>query len=79
MEMGWWNRDEDGKKYQVHLEVFGGQLRWQFQRERFATWEVYANPTEEDWATALELAENRLQRRLTTKDVVEKIRRRDLG
>jgi len=78
MELGWWNRDGDGKKFQVRLEVFGGQLQWRCQRERFAPWEDYANPTDEDWATALELAENRLQRRLTTKNIVEKIRRREV-
>jgi hypothetical protein len=79
MELGWWNRDADGKKFQVHLEVFGGQLLWRCQRARFEPWEDYVNPTEEDWAKALELAENRLQRRLTTGDVVEKIRRRGMG
>lgn len=79
MELGWWNRDEEGKKYQVHLEVFGGRLIWRCQRKRFEKWQDYTNPTEDDWRTALELAENRLQRRLTTKNIVEKIRRRDLS
>ncbi len=79
MELGWWNRDVDGKKFQVHLEVFGGKLRWRCQRRRYEPWKDYATPTDEDWATALDLAQNRLQRRLTTRDIVEKIRRRELG
>lgn len=76
MELGWWKRDEDGNKYQVHLEVFGGKLRWRWQRKRFEPWEDYPAPTDEDWETALELAEKRLQRRLIGKELVEKIRRR---
>ena len=79
MELGWWNRDAEGKKYQVHLELFGGKLLWRFQPKRHAAWEDYKNPTEDDWKTALELAENRYQRRLTTKDIVDRIRRRELG
>jgi hypothetical protein len=79
MELGWWNRDADGNKFQVHLEVFGGKLLWRCQRKRHEPWEDYTSPTDEDWATALELAENRLQRRLTTYAMVEKIRRRGVG
>ena len=78
MELGWWNRDAEGKKFQVHLEVFGGKLLWRCQRKRHEAWQEYP-PTEEDWVTALELAENRLQRRLTTYAMVAKIRRRDLS
>ena len=79
MEIGWWNRDAEGKKYQVHLEVFGGRLIFRCQRKRFERWEDYPNPTDEDWATALTQAENCLQRRLTTQKIVDKIRRRDLS
>lgn len=79
MELGWWNRDDEGNKYQVHLELFGGKLLWRCQRKRHDPWQDYTSPSEEDWKTALELAENRYQRRLTTKDIVERIRRRELG
>jgi hypothetical protein len=79
MELGWWNRDPELGKYQVHLEVFGGKLRWRRQLKRFDPWEDYAAPTEQDWAKALEIAENRLQRRLTTKAVVDLIRRQAAG
>ena len=79
MEMGWWNRDAAGKKFQVHLEVFGGELLWRCQRKRHEPWVEYTAPTDDDWAKALELAENRLQRRLTTYAMVDKIRRRGVG
>lgn len=79
MEIGWWKRDDEGQKYQVHLNLFGGKLKWSCQRKRAECWTDYGPPTEEDWATALELAENRYQRRLITKDVVEMIRRRGVG
>jgi len=78
MEIGWWNRDEDGKKYQVHLTVFGGKLIFRYQPKRFEPWRDYPSPTDEDWETALQQAERCLVRRLTTDKVVEKIRRRDL-
>lgn len=78
MEIGWWNRDEEGKKYQVHLRVFGGKLIFEYQPKRFEAWKPYPSPTDEDWAIVLKHAENRLVRRLTTSKVVEKIRRRDL-
>ena len=32
MELGWWNRDEDGRKYRVQLEKFGSKLIWRCQR-----------------------------------------------
>lgn len=78
MELGWWNRDAEGRKYQVQLEVFGGKIIWRCQRKRFEAWQAF-DPSEEDWVKALELAENRLQRRLTTYGAVDKIRRRDLS
>lgn len=78
MELGWWNRDEEGRKYQVHLEIFGRKLHWRCQRKRHEPWTDYPHPTEDDWNMALQLAENRLQRRLTTADIVEKIRRREM-
>ncbi|HEX9784823.1 MAG TPA: hypothetical protein VGA56_19100 [Opitutaceae bacterium] len=77
MELGWWRRDEEHGKHQVHLRIFGGKLVWRRQMKRFSPWEPYVNPDDEDWERALELAENRLQRRLTTKDVVDMIRRRE--
>ncbi len=78
MELGWWNRDERHGKYQVHLEVFGQKLRWRRQLARFEPWEDFS-PTEEDWDRAIELVENRYQRRLVREDVVRLIRRRGTG
>ncbi|RME69236.1 MAG: hypothetical protein D6781_09080 [Verrucomicrobia bacterium] len=78
MEIGWWKRDEEGRKYQVHLELFGRKLRWRWQRARFERWEDYPDPTDEDWERALELAENRYNRRLITREVLEMIRERRL-
>lgn len=76
MELGWWKRDESGRKYQVNVRLFGKQLQWTCQRERFEPWEDYGPPTAEDWDKALELAENRYQRRLIRKDALDLVRRR---
>lgn len=79
MELGWWKRSDDGAKYQVHLNDFGGKLQWTCQRRRFEAWQPYGPPNDEDWATALDLAEKRYQRRLVTKRIVDLIRRRGEG
>jgi hypothetical protein len=76
MELGWWKRDDDGKKYQIHLEMFGGKLRWRCQRQRAERWQDYGPPSDEDWTMAVKLAEHRYYRRLITKQVVELVRRR---
>lgn len=79
MELGWWKRDAEGQKFQVHLRLFGGKLHWECQMKRHEPWKTYAAPTDEDWTTALELAENRYQRRLVTARAVELVRRRGKG
>jgi hypothetical protein len=79
MEIGWWNRDAEGKKYQVHLNLFGGKLEWTCQRARHEPWTPYEEPTDADWAAALRLAENRYQRRLITRTTLELVRRRGQG
>jgi hypothetical protein len=76
MELGWWKRDDEGRKFQVHLNLFGGKLAWTWQRARHEPWGPYEKPTDEDWATALELAQNRYQRRLITAYALELVRRR---
>ena len=62
----------------MHLNLFGGKLKWSCQRKRAEPWTDY-RPVAEDWDTALREAEDRYQRRLIRKDVVEMIRRRGLG
>ncbi len=76
MELGWWKRDEEGRKYQVHLEMFGGKLQWRFQQGRHTQWKDYANPTDEDWDTAIQLAENRYVRRLIREDALKLVKKR---
>ncbi|BET67587.1 hypothetical protein ASA1KI_25050 [Opitutales bacterium ASA1] len=76
MELRWWKRDDENGKYQMHLDVFGKKLHWRCQMKRFEPWRDYTNPTDEDWDKALELVENCYQRRLTTKEIVDLVRRR---
>lgn len=76
MELGWWNRDEDGKKYRVQLEKFGSKLIWRCQRGRHTPWQDYTHPTEADWDKAIELAENWYVRRLIREDALKMIKKR---
>jgi hypothetical protein len=46
MELGWWSRDENGKKFQINVRVFGKKLQWRCQRERFEPWTDYGPPTD---------------------------------
>ena len=78
MELGWWSRDDDGRKFQINVRVFGKKLQWRCQRERFEPWTEYGPPTDEDWDKALELVENRFQRKLVREDVVKLVRERRL-
>jgi hypothetical protein len=71
-EFGWWDRDEDGRKYQVKAAVFGGKLSWTCQRARFEPWETY-EPLEQDWETLEELARNRFQRALVRQECLDVI------
>jgi hypothetical protein len=76
MEIGWWKRDAEGRKYQVHLNLFGGKLIWTCQRGRFEKWQPYEAPDDDDWTKALGEAEDRYVRRLITKKALELVRRK---
>ncbi|HVZ65569.1 MAG TPA: hypothetical protein VG936_13460 [Lacunisphaera sp.] len=64
MEFGWWQKDQEGKKYQVRVEVFGRNIIWTKQPARFQSWEPYGPPTDADWDKLIAEAERRVPRRL---------------
>ena len=64
MEFGWWQKDDEGKKHQVFVEVFGKSITWQKKYGHHTSWEPYGTPTDTDWDKLISEAERRVPRRL---------------
>jgi hypothetical protein len=64
MEFGWWARDPEKGKYQVRVEIHGGNAEWKRKQGHHTPWEPYGPPTDEDWEKLLSEASNRVPRRL---------------
>jgi hypothetical protein len=63
MEFGWWTKDPEQGKFQVHAVFHGGNIEWLRKQGHFTSWEPHA-PTVEDWAQLVYEADKRLNRRL---------------
>jgi hypothetical protein len=74
IEFGWWNKDADGKKYQVIVNVHGGNIAWTRKQGHHAPWEVHT-PDDDDRARLLFEAEKRLPRRLISQKQFDEIKR----
>ena len=46
-DFGWWNKDESGK-YQVNVEVHGGNIAWTRKQGHHTSWEKHT-PNDDDW------------------------------
>ena len=64
LELGWWARDADGRRYQVRAQIFGGAITWARKQGHHQPWEPYGPPTAEDWDLLLDQAGTRVPRRL---------------
>ena len=74
IDFGWWNKDEEGKKFQVHVAVHGGNIQWTRQQGHHAQWEMYL-PSDEDRARLVTEAERRVPRRLISQKQFDEIKR----
>jgi len=74
IEFGWWNKDEDGKKYQVNVAVHGGNIAWTRHQGHHTPWEPHT-PTDEDRMRLIDEAERRVPRRLITQKQFDEIKR----
>ena len=74
IEFGWWNKDADGRKFQVNVAVHGGNIAWTRKQGHHSTWEDYS-PTEEDQARLIAEADRRVPRRLISQKQFEEIKR----
>lgn len=74
IEFGWWNKDEDGKKFQVSVSVHGGNIAWTKKYGHHKPWEDYS-PNDEDRERLIFEADKRVPRRLITLKQFEEIKR----
>ena len=63
MEFGWWQKDDEGKKHQVGVEIFGKNITWTKKYGHNSSWEPFV-PTDADWDKLIGEAERRVPRRL---------------
>jgi len=76
VEIGFWKRTDDGRKFQVRLRIFGGNLLWEYQPARFQPWETYLTPDDDDWNKVIAEANMREPRRVIHDKMLALIRRR---
>jgi hypothetical protein len=74
IEFGWWNKDPDGKKYQVHAVVHGGNIEWNRKQGHHSPWEPYT-PDDEDRERLIAEAQRRVPRRLISEKQFNEIKR----
>lgn len=74
IEFGWWNKDADGRKYEVHAAVHGGNIEWSRHQGHHTPWMPH-EPTDDDRARLVLEAGRRLPRRLITRRQFAEIER----
>lgn len=74
VNFGWWNKDEEGRKYQVSCIVHGGNIEWTRHQGHHTSWEPH-EPTDEDRERLIYEAEKRVPRRLITQKQFDEIKR----
>jgi hypothetical protein len=74
IEFGWWDKDAEGKKFQVHVAVHGGNIEWSRHQGHHTSWDPYS-PNDEDRARLVHEAEKRVPRRLISQKQFEEIKR----
>lgn len=63
MEFGWWDKDEEGKKWHIKARFHGGNVEFHRKHGHHTSWEEMA-PSDEHWDRLISEAERRLPRRL---------------
>jgi hypothetical protein len=74
IEFGWWNKDDEGKKYQVSAIVHGGNIEWTRKQGHHSSWEPHT-PNDEDRERLIFEAEKRVPRRLISQKQFDEIKR----
>jgi hypothetical protein len=75
IEFGWWAKDPDAGKFQINVNIHGGNIQWTRKRGHHSSWEQYGPPTSEDWDRLMSEAERRVPRRLISPKQFDEIKR----
>lgn len=75
IEFGWWVTRPETGKFQINVNVHGGNITWLRKQGHHTPWEVYGPPTEEDWDKLMYEAERRVPRRLISTKQFDEIKR----
>ena len=70
---GWWHRDPVEGKYQIHVDVHGGNIEWTRHQGHNTSWSPH-EPSAADRERLVAEAERRVPRRLITQKQVEEIK-----
>ncbi|MEI6465590.1 MAG: hypothetical protein WCQ89_12765 [Verrucomicrobiota bacterium] len=73
IEFGWWNKDDDGRKFQVNAVVHGGNIEWTRHKGHHTPWEPH-EPNDEDRERLIYEAEKRVPRRLISQKQFDEIK-----
>jgi hypothetical protein len=74
IEFGWWNKDAEGRKFQVNAAVHGGNIEWTRKQGHHSSWEPYT-PDDDDRLRLIHEAEKRVPRRLISQKQFDEIKR----
>jgi hypothetical protein len=74
IEFGWWDKDEDGKKFQINAAIHGRNIEWTRKQGHHTSWEPHT-PNDENRARLIEEAARRVPRRLISQKQFEEIKR----
>ena len=61
-KLSWTEREEDGVKREVRVQVTRRGIKWQFKRADAATWDYDSPPSRADWDALEEIMERRAGR-----------------
>jgi hypothetical protein len=70
---GWWHRDPVEGKYQIHVEVHGGNIEWSRHQGHNTSWLTH-QPSEDDRERLVSEAEKRVPRRLISQKQFDEIK-----
>jgi hypothetical protein len=74
IEFGWWDKDAEGRKFQINAAVHGGNIEWTRKQGHHASWEPHT-PTDTDRARLIDEALRRVPRRLISQKQFDEIKR----
>jgi len=74
MEFGWWKTTEEDGKFQIVVNVHGGNIEWSRKQGHHSQWVPYGAPDDGDWDRLIYEAEKRVPRRLISPKQFEAIK-----